>query len=189
MNRNIIIGVIVVVIIAVAAWFIFSPQASTETSSSVTSVSTSTSEVASSSSPTSQGTTVQSAGTLRALVTQGGNYTCTLTTTAQSGNGTRGTIYAAGGKTRLDFVFQGSNGVDTTTHIIRNGTYAYTWVDGQTLGTRTPITASSPIVPEQPQGGVIAVADNLQISSDCRPWVPDASQFVPPTAITFSSAN
>ena len=92
-----------------------------------------------------------------------------------------GTIYSAGGKTRLDFQST-VNGQTTTVHTLRSGTTAYTWVDGQSVGTKTTITASSSIVP-QPTGGVIS--DDSQVSSECHPWSPVASQLVVPAGITF----
>jgi hypothetical protein len=77
-----------------------------------------------------------------------------------------------------------ANGQSTTIHTIRTGTTAYTWVDGQSVGTEAAITSSSAIVP-QPAGGVVAVSDSAQMSSECHPWSPDASEFVLPSGITF----
>ena len=177
-NKNIIIGVVVVLILAAGAWYWMSTSSTTSGTPSTTASSTATNTA------TNQGTTIAGTGTLRTLVTQGGNYTCTVNTVAATGGGqTMGTIYSAGGKTRLDF--QITNGGQTfTTHTIRSGSTAYTWVDGQTKGTKTAITASSAIIP-QPTGGVIAVNDNAQVSSECHPWSPLASEFVVPAGITF----
>lgn len=117
------------------------------------------------------------------LVKQGGNYTCSLNTIADSGK-TTGTVYASSGKTRFDFRAQGIDGVVTNVHTIRDGSVAYTWVDGQTKGTKTAIKSSGAVTP-QPSGGVIQVNDDEQVSSECRPWVPVASMFVVPKGITF----
>jgi hypothetical protein len=140
-------------------------------------------ETASTTSQSGAGVPAGGTTTLKALATQGGNYTCSLYTLASSTQ-VRGTLYIAGNQSRVDLV-SSANGTDVTTHVIRTGGIAYSWVDGQVTGTKTAITSSSPIVPAQPQGGVIEVSDTAQLSSNCYPWVPDASQFAPPTAITF----
>ncbi|HWB34110.1 MAG TPA: hypothetical protein VG753_02215, partial [Candidatus Paceibacterota bacterium] len=175
--RNIIIAVIVIIIVVLGGWWLLSNQggAGTGTGEQATSTMSTT---------TSQTGGTGSAGsstTLKAVTAQGGNYTCSLYTMTTAGQ-TRGTIYGSGGKTRLDLTYQSNDGTSVVTHIIRNGTTSYTWVDGQTMGFKSAITASSPVV-SQPQGGVIS--DDSSVSSDCRPWVPDATQFTPPTAISF----
>ncbi len=176
-NRNIIIGVIVVLIVAAGAWYWMS---STNTAGAPSTTASST-DTSTSAATGGQGTTIAGTGTLRTLVTQGGNYTCTLTATTAGGGQTMGTIYSAGGKTRLDFQST-VNGQTVTIHTLRSGTTAYTWVDGQSVGTKATITASSAIVP-QPTGGTIS--DDSQVSSECHPWSPVASDLVVPAGITF----
>ena len=171
-SKNIIIGVVAVLVVAGGIWYWVSSSGTAGTPSSTAS------STATGTQPAAQTTT------LRALATQGGNYTCTVSTIADNGQ-TTGSVFTAGGKTRLDFKIT-LNGTDTTMHTIRTGTTAYTWVEGQSAGTKSTITTSSSIVP-QPQGGVIAVNDNVQVASDCHPWSPDATKFVPPTGITFAA--
>ncbi|HVV39290.1 MAG TPA: hypothetical protein VHD31_03105 [Candidatus Paceibacterota bacterium] len=179
MNRNVGIGVIVILILALGAWWFWG---SSSMNSSDTSNTASSTDVTTGTNGTNgQTQTTSGTGTFRTLVTQGGNYTCTVMTTPTESSRTTGTIYSAGGKTRLDLKIT-TNGTDVTMHTIRSGGTAYTWVDGQTKGTKSTITASSAIVP-QPTGATIS--DDSEISSDCHPWSPVASQFVVPAGITF----
>jgi hypothetical protein len=180
-SNTIIIGLLVILVLAVGAWYIFAPH--NPSAGMADSMATSTVATSTTSGTTNTTTTSTQATTLRALATQGGNYTCTLNTISAASQ-TRGTLYSAGGKTRLDFVSKNSQDVDTTVHIIRMGGYSYTWVDGQPGGVKAAITASSPIV-TQPQGGNIIVTDTAQLSSSCRPWVPDPTEFTPPASIVF----
>jgi hypothetical protein len=180
-TRSIIWTIVVVVIIVVLGWLLFSyggthlPGTSSDTATSTVATSTATGG-------TSAGT---QATTLHSVMTQGGNYTCTIETIT-NGSDTTGTIYGANGDTRLDLTVAQSGGT-TVTHIIRSGGTSYTWVDGQTVGVKAAITPTSPTVEEPGQGGFIAVNDNTNISSMCHPWIPDASQFVPPAGITFEA--
>ncbi len=178
-TRNTVLTVVIVLIVLALGWYWYSwaqngtVMPDTSNTDSTTSQGTDT---------TGQ-TTHSSSKSLRTLASQGGNYTCTLTTTGDQGKMT-GTIFASAGKTRLDFKISLPTGTDITSHTIRSGSIAYNWVDGQQTGSKLAITASSAIVP-QPTGGSTSVNDEVQVDSDCHPWSPDASQFVPPTGITF----
>lgn len=177
MNKSIWIGIAVVVIVGLGLWYVLAmPPAAPATNTQDQSATT-----------TAQGGTTSTGGSttttsLRAATTQGGNYTCTLETTS-SGQHTLGTLYGAGGKTRVDLSLQ-NNGTTVTMHIIRSNGYSYTWVDGQSVGTKMAITGASPIV-AQPSGGVISVTDEAIVASECHPWLTDASVFVAPKGITF----
>ena len=175
-QRAIIWTVVVVIIVIVGGWYLLS-NGSLGSMSSGSTMATST--AATSTADTTTSTT--QATTLKALTAQGGNYTCTIDTIT-SGGETTGTVEGAGGKTRLDLMVT-QNSVNTTMHIIHNGTISYTWVDGQQTGTKATITPTTPVTPAQ--GGVISVSDTSNVSSTCHPWLPDASAFVPPTGITF----
>lgn len=177
-QKNIIIGVIVAIVLIGGAWFLMTPKQNEVAITPDTEEQTETV----SNTPTQS---VKATGTLKSTFTQGGNYTCTLTTIDGSSGKTTGTVYASGGKTRSDFKIQSATGAITELHIIRDGVTAYTWVAGQSSGTKTAITASSSVVPRQPSGAVISVTDDSSVSTDCHPWLPDISQFVPPTSITF----
>ena len=184
-TRNVIIGLVIIVVLALGGWWLYSSGTIPGEEGMATSTPQGATSTSSTSGSTSSGTKT---ATLRSLTTQGGNYTCTIDTTPETGGGrTTGTIYSAGGKTRLDLIAQNPNGTNVTIHIIRSGSTAYTWVEGMTTGTKSAITASGAIVP-QPSGGVVSISDEATVSSDCHPWSPQASQFVPPAQITFTSS-
>ncbi|MES2014333.1 MAG: hypothetical protein V4437_00770 [Patescibacteria group bacterium] len=184
-KTHIIIGVIILALLAVGAWYLFSskgspagtPTTNTGAESSVTG------DTASNVTPAA--TPVKGTGTLKSAFTQGGNYTCTLSTLASNNGQTSGVIYASGAKTRVDFQSKTAAGVVSEVHIIRDGTYSYTWIAGQTTGIKTQITSSSSIVPHQPSGSGFSLDDTSSINWDCHPWLTNKTQFVPPTNITF----
>jgi hypothetical protein len=178
MNRNIVIGVVIVILLVLGLWWYLS---STSMSSSTSETNNNAATSSENSSSGTTGTTAGSKSTLGAVLAHGGNYTCTISSTSSTGNAT-GVIYAAGSKTRVDFNATSQDGTSVQTHVIRDGTWSYTWVDGMTTGTKTAMTTSAPRNP-QPSGGVIS--EDSSVSSDCHPWVPDATQFVPPKGITF----
>lgn len=183
MNRNVIIGAVVVVLLALGAWFVFSQgntATNTENNQEETGENTSGNNTSTSGSPT------RGSGSLSQVFTQGGNYTCTLNAT-RDGLTTTGTVYATGNKTRVDFRVQLPDTTAIQTHIIRDGSFSYTWTDGQTTGVKSRITSSG-AVDEQPQGaGSMADVDGTY-DWECRPWIPQTSQFVPPTEITFTQS-
>ena len=178
MSRNSIIAAVVIVIIALGAWYWAATtpgmQGGPEASTTPQSASSTTSGAGTAG--TSSGTT------LGAVLSQGGNYTCTIESITSDQHSV-GTVFGSGGKTRLDLSVQ-SNGTTVMTHIIRSGGYSYTWVDGQTTGIKA--SASTATGSQQPgQGGYIEVNDQSNVSSTCHAWSPDQTQFTPPAGITF----
>jgi hypothetical protein len=178
MSRNTIIaGSIALILIMLGGWYLLS-HASTENALMTSEAATTTQQV---------GAPVSSASgtnptTLKTVLAQGGNYTCALET-IKNGTHMTGTVYGTANKFRFDFTVS-QNGVDTHTHIIRIGTTAYTWVDGKLGGTASAVAAGSHL--PQPNGYAISIDENTDVTTDCHPWIPDASQFVPPTTITFT---
>lgn len=184
-KKNILIAVVVIAILALGTWYLVSKNA-TPISTTGTDVTTGTpADGATTVTPGTTATPTKGTGTLKTAFTQGGNYTCTLNALADDNGKTAGTVYAAAGKTRTDFRAQSADGIVTELHIIRDGTSAYTWVSGQTTGTKTAITSTSPFVPRQPSGAGIAITDESSVNWDCHPWLTDKAQFVPPSNIIF----
>jgi len=180
MNRNAIIGVVVVLLIIAGVWYWTStmPQ-----SGSPSETASSTQEVASSTTAGSgTGTTDGTQQSLGKVLSQGGNFTCTVESIS-AGQHSTGTVYGSAGKTRLDFTVD-VNGTTVNTHIIRSGGYAYTWVDGQSTGTKVAISTNT-TAPQPGQGGYVNVDNNTNVSSLCHPWSPDTTLFVPPKGISF----
>lgn len=170
-QKNVIIWVIVALVVIVGGWYLFANQSNPASTTDTTSAS-----------DTADVQSAHTAGQVTALATKGANFTCSVNATGPASN-TTGTIYASNRSVRLDLQVQAS-GVSVITHTIRNGTVAYNWTDGQSSGTKTTISATAPVV-SAPSGGVISDTDSGTIASDCHPWIPDVTQFTPPTNITF----
>lgn len=175
MSKNLIIG-IVVVIVVLGGWYLWSQNPGAQGPTTDT-----TGTQADTTTP-SKGT-----GSLASVFSRGGNYTCTfetVSTAAGTGSNSSGTIYVASGKTRGDFSASAGSSVTTMVHIIRDGSMSYTWVSGQSTGFKTPITPTSSIVPN-PSGAGFTEDQLATVTWDCHAWLPDATQFVPPTSVTF----
>ena len=183
-KKNILIAVVVIAILTFGTWYLVSKNAN-PVSTTGTDITTGIPDTAGATNPGTTATPTKGTGTLKTAFTQGGNYTCTLNALATDNGKTAGTVYASAGKTRTDFRAQSADGIVTELHIIRDGTSAYTWVSGQTTGTKTAITTASPFVPRQPSGAGIAITDESSVDWDCHPWLTDKAQFVPPSNITF----
>ena len=183
-QKNIIIAVVVIAILALGSWYLISQNATpVSTGTDVTTTVPATDGTTAT--PGTATTPAKGTGALKSAFTQGGNYTCTLNALAADNGKTSGTVYASAGKTRTDFRAESAGGVVTELHIIRDGASAYTWISGQTTGTKTAITTASPFVPRQPSGAGIAITDESSVNWDCHPWLTDKAQFVPPSNITF----
>jgi hypothetical protein len=191
-TRNIVLTIVGIFAVGLVGWYLLSLNSnpstgntalnSTSTNSNVPGIPNTGGSSTPSTSQNSQASSV-STGTLRSLVTRGGKFTCTITAVDNS-NKTTGTIYGAGNESRLDLQIQTSDGTTVTTHTIRNGTYAYVWMEGQSVGQKSLLNSTNSVLPT-PSGNYSHVSDTTQISSDCHPWIPDQSQFTPPKGITF----
>ncbi len=186
-SKNVWIGGVIIVALLILGWYLIwgnqSPASQASQTGTAGTVATTTDTGTGATAGSAQ--EVKGTGTLATAVNQGGNYTCTVTSAGQSNPVTTGTLYSSAGKTRLDFQSAASSGTVTALHIIRNGSVAYEWVEGQTVGTKTAIDTSSPLLPKTtPSGGFILPST---VSWDCHPWFPDQSVFVAPTAISFTA--
>ncbi len=190
MNKNLIIGLVVVIVIALGAWYVLSQGSGTATPTGAPTTSTTTTSSAATSGAVADETTPpvgKGSGSLQSVLSRGGNYTCTFTTistAAGSGSKSSGTIYVSAGKTRGDFSATTNTGATTMVHIIRSGSTSYTWVAGQPTGSKAAITPTSPTI-TNPSGGSITQDQFANVSWDCHAWLPDVTQFVPPPSIKF----
>jgi len=181
-TKNIVLTVVVIVVVVLGLWWassagmLGSGNQASSTAQMATSTATST---ASTSTSGSAGATGGSTS-ITAIASKTNNFTCTVTAGDTSGQAT-GVVYGAGGKIRVDFSIPSNNG-SVTSHVIRSNGYAYSWVDGQSTGTKTAISASTNVAAPG-QGGVISL--DSATASECHPWSPDTTQFTPPKGITF----
>lgn len=182
-TRNIVLIVIVIILVALGLWWASAAgkPGSGSVASSTTQMATSTATTTASASNGGSASTSGSTGSsLSKIASQTNNFTCTITAGGASGQ-TTGTVYGAGGKIRADFSIPSNNG-SVTGHVIRSNGYAYSWVDGQSTGTKTAVSTNTNVAAPG-QGGVISL--DSATASECHPWSPDTTQFVPPKGITF----
>jgi hypothetical protein len=115
---------------------------------------------------------------LKGLIAAGKAVTCTF-----SDNGNTGTVYAAGGKAQTDMTTS-SNGQTITAHTLIDGQTSYTWMDGQTTGFKTTLTASAQAKPSS-QGNGQKVDPDKAMNYNCSAWTVDSNKFIVPVNVQF----
>jgi hypothetical protein len=163
MNKGVVIGAIVVVVVVVGAYVLWGQKASAPSVSQTT--------MATSSQPS----------TLRELAMSGTPQKCTFT----SANNTQGTIYVAGGKVRGDFSSQ-VNGKAMAGHMIVQDQTSYVWIDGMATGFKNSFAASATTSMQASSQGV---NPDEHVSYSCQPWSVDANLFSLPAGVTFSAVG
>ena len=121
------------------------------------------------------GTSGASEQSLTELLAAGTSQTCTFT----QADG-EGTVYVAGGKMRGNFTSL-ADGKTMISHMISDGTTAYTWVDGMPAGFKMMMNAQQASGQQQ---GTVDV--NQKLAYTCSPWTADANAFTPPAGMQFN---
>lgn len=126
---------------------------------------------------------VESSTNLKDLLTKGVSQTCTY-----SSDGGSGKIYVAGGVMRGDFETK----VDTKmmkSHVIVKDNTSYVWTDDSKTGFKMAFDPNSVDTSVKNDTPTQNQAADLSANYDykCSVWIKDASQFAPPTDVTFSS--
>jgi len=111
------------------------------------------------------------------LANSSSSQTCTFT----DASGT-GTVFVASGKVRADFSSMEAGKAVGGHMILDNGT-SYLWLDGQTTGFKSKISATSNPTGQQ---GLDA---NQKLNYNCQSWSADASKFALPTGVTFTDMS
>lgn len=125
-------------------------------------------------------------GNIESLLSSGQNSQCTFSTDT-SGTVSTGTVFVSQNKMRGDFSSSVS-GKQTTSHMIRDGEWVYTWTDGTNQGVKMKITAdlekkAKEIASSNSATGTFDVNQNVDYS--CKSWSTDTSKFQVPTNVTF----
>ncbi len=115
------------------------------------------------------------------LMAAGQSVECSF---AKNDGSQKGTIYVAGEKMRGEILMSQSSGAPM--HMIRNTEKMYTW--GGEMG-----ESQGMVMPANVQGGSLmgtsmpTSSANMDEEMDftCKPWSADASQFEPPSDVTF----
>jgi len=108
---------------------------------------------------------------------------CTFSTSDANGSGS-GTNYVSGNKSNSVFKTKTPEGVDIEINSIVDDEWIYTWVTGESRGTKTK-------VPEAPSQDT--TADNAEAAPTttapadykCLPWTVDNSRFILPNGMEF----
>lgn len=122
------------------------------------------------------------AGTIADLWAMTGSVKCDVSSDDPNASFT-GTVYASGGKMRVDAVATIAQLDRTvTTHMVRADGFFYTWSDLLPQGIKIAETAAETTAAQQ------GVSGQTKVNYTCGPWIPDASLLTPPANITFTLA-
>lgn len=175
MNRNVLIGVAVIVLLAIGWWLFFSPKPSTDQTTQLTEDTAADTTSSSNTSP----------NTFSKILSQNGNYECKyeqVSTTSQSVN----LIYISDGKIRGEFRTNGISG----SMMVYDGVNLYVWREGAIVGTKMQLKSLAElplIIPKDLTSGTVLGSGLDSVSWDCHPWSKNASLLVPPSEVTFSA--
>ena len=164
MNKNVLIAIAVVVLLALGgAYFLYGRPSSPLTSTSGTP------------------TTSSAKKSLKDLIALGSSQQCKF----QDAAGNSGTMYVSGGKSRGDFTST-ANGATVGSHMLYDGQAMYIWMDGQSQGYKSTLDATS--APDSAAGSQ-AMDVNQALDYDCSSWSVAATSFTPPAGIEFLDAS
>lgn len=177
MNKKIGIGIVVVVIILLAAWGLMRPKAASQVKDTMNK----TSEVM----PNSAESTA--ANSLKGLLAMGASKKCTYS--VGEGMGT-GTVYVTAGKMRGDT--QVTAGKTTNiSHMIVDGQTSYTWMDGQDMGYKMDFSSleGNSMKGDVGNNGHYNADVNKNMNFACENWPIDNSKFTLPANVKFSDMS
>lgn len=175
MNKNVMIGLVVLVLVlgGLGFWY-YSSQPG---------------QPAGSTNQTGTANDAASGGMMRSsmmeLIASGKSLSCSFDRADASGS-QRGTVYVSGRQMRGDFTIgqSGPGGGSFIGHIIRDDEWAYSW--SEPLGAMTGIKMRvTDIQAEEQTDGQEQVGFDDPIDFNCQPWRVDAAMFTPPADITF----
>ncbi|MEK7601598.1 MAG: hypothetical protein AAB480_03660 [Patescibacteria group bacterium] len=181
-QKTIVWGIVVLVILALGAWYLSSSGASSTGTQGETATTT-----------TTTGTTGTPAGTpattntFKSIFTQSGNHQCDYSQSNSTGQSTS-VIYIADGKMRGEFRSTMS-GASTASLMIYSGGYLYSWKEGATTGKKSSIRALADlpdVIPQDLTSGAIYGTSANTVGWNCHDWLKDVKLFTIPTYVTFS---
>lgn len=120
---------------------------------------------------------------IKSLLSQGGSKQCTFSNSEDT-TVTNGDVFIVDGKLRGDFVTN-SNNIDTTSHVIYDGTTMYMWSDNSGEGFKVKADPSVLETPQAEQSETRSVDINKDFNFSCKTWNADQSFFVAPNDVNF----
>ena len=170
MSRNLIVTIIVILVVVGAGGYYFMNRTAVSPANPETQT------------PAVSPTTAMEKTSLKSFMSMAGTQKCDFT---DAENGSSGTVYLDSGKMRGDF----SSNIDgkvTPSHMINDGQDIYIWMDDQTTGFKTSLTAIEEISNAQGMTGVNQTMDiNRQVDYKCESWSADAVKFAVPVEVKF----
>lgn len=184
MNKNLIIGIVVVAAVALAAWWLAAGYPGANTTQGDQNATTT--QGTTSSTGNTSGTS-KSTATLKSIFTQSGNYECDYEIVSASAR-TSNRIYISGGnKMRGEFRMTAGN-ITTTTLMVYNGGYLYIWSEGQTTGAKIKISSVADLpqaIPADLTSGTIYGSDQNSVGWGCHSWNTDKTLLTVPAYVNF----
>jgi hypothetical protein len=119
-------------------------------------------------------------GTIIGLLSGGKTVNCQITYPDNKGTGT---VYVSDKKFAGDFTMKGTDGKETTGHMISDGTFMYVWSSGIPMGIKMNLADAKNAA--QKAGTNQSVDINQEVNLNCSPWSPDSSKFTVPSNIQF----
>lgn len=171
MNKGLIIGIVVVLILIAGGLYAFRGTAPAAVETEPEATETTDEEYA-----------PESATSLKGLLASSVPQQCTFKDSSDPATVSEGKVYVAQKKMRGDFSSMVS-GQTQKSHIIIDGQKTYIWIDGQTQG----LVASLDVADKSPEGSASNQVDlDKQVDIDCQPWIADTALFTVPTDVQFT---
>ena len=132
-----------------------------------------------------QGAPADTSGkSLKDLIALGVSQQCAFSQTVDNSS-TSGTVFVGMGKMRGDFVSVAS-GQTVNAHMIADGQYTYTWIDGIAMGFKMSLDQTAPA--SGTGANQTGSPDlNQKLDYNCSAWTLDASKFTLPAGVTFTA--
>lgn len=186
MNRNWLIGIIIVVLVILGIWYFAGSGSMSTTGDNATSTATTTG----STTGTTGGTQSSSTGntnTFRSIFSQDGNTECVYD--AVGATTAHNIIRIADGKMYGEFRTATASGSAGTFMIYSGGTL-YVWREGASTGKKTTIRSIADLPEAIPadlsSDAILGASGSNNVGWNCHPWAKDANQFSIPTYVKFS---
>lgn len=124
-------------------------------------------------------------GSVNDLIARGGDYECSFTHSTDVSDST-GTVFISGKKMRGDFnsTTKLAANIKMESHMISDGEFMYNWSSAMPTGFKVAITKNES---STSTSGSQGLDYNQKLDYDCKAWMVDASKFVVPTEIKFTT--
>ncbi|HEX5798221.1 MAG TPA: hypothetical protein VFX79_02595 [Candidatus Saccharimonadales bacterium] len=123
---------------------------------------------------------------IKGLLAQNKNVTCTFNSTDDSGNQTSGTVYIASERMRGDFTFKASGEAEQQSNVLRDSEYQYFWQEGADTGFKSKITEAEDVEGQDSENTQEQSVDqDAEYDFDCSDWSVDESMFDAPDGVEF----